>query len=171
MESPAAPRTPRLASPDAHDAHNARMIKGRTAFDDQFCVPAPLFALPPPGAPRRVRSPEAQRVAFVLPAPPPLPSVDEARLRYDAHLADFRDMLDRHHSEVLALIVATMEAQTNRYSGWRQSVFVEREADDEDLKAAHLQERIMRLRAKGWKRERFDPSRYEDLCEQAMAEL
>ena len=186
-ESSGMPRTPHLGplSPlpgQPADSYDDRRTKGRTAFYGQFCVaadavvPAPLFApAMPPGSPARVRSPQAQRVAFLLPILTPTPTppraVSEARMRYNAHLADFRQMLDRHHSEVISLIVTTMEVQANRYSGLRQSIFVEREAENEDLKATQLQERIKRLRAKGWRRERFNPSRYEDLCEQALTEL
>ncbi|GIZ43437.1 hypothetical protein CKM354_000666500 [Cercospora kikuchii] len=41
----------------------------------------------------------------------------------------------------------------------------------EDQKARKKKEHIEAGRARRWKRERFDPSRYQTLCEQALAEL
>ncbi|KFA51468.1 hypothetical protein S40293_06733 [Stachybotrys chartarum IBT 40293] len=43
------------------------------------------------------------------------------------------------------------------------------ESSDE-LRSLDLRARIERLRANGWQRRRFDPKRYEALCENAMAE-
>ncbi|KAF1989664.1 hypothetical protein K402DRAFT_401770 [Aulographum hederae CBS 113979] len=40
-----------------------------------------------------------------------------------------------------------------------------------EMSAMEKQERILRGRENGWARERFDPKRYEDLCEKAIAEL
>lgn len=42
---------------------------------------------------------------------------------------------------------------------------------DDEARAQDRRERIERLRSNGWRRERFDASRYEELCVQAMAEL
>ncbi|KAK4195687.1 hypothetical protein QBC40DRAFT_18722 [Triangularia verruculosa] len=41
----------------------------------------------------------------------------------------------------------------------------------EELRALDKQARIERLRKINWERERFDPRRYEELCEEVMAEL
>ncbi len=35
----------------------------------------------------------------------------------------------------------------------------------------HLQERIRRLKDRGWKRERFDGEKYRVLCERALVEV
>lgn len=43
--------------------------------------------------------------------------------------------------------------------------------DDDEARVQDRRARIDRLRMNGWKRERFDASRYEELCEQVMAEL
>jgi hypothetical protein len=40
-----------------------------------------------------------------------------------------------------------------------------------DARALERQERIERLRQNGWRRKRFDPSRYEELAKQVLAEL
>jgi hypothetical protein len=40
-----------------------------------------------------------------------------------------------------------------------------------DAKALDRQERIERLRKNGWRRKRFDPSRYEELAKEVLAEL
>ncbi|KAF2217563.1 hypothetical protein CERZMDRAFT_89553 [Cercospora zeae-maydis SCOH1-5] len=41
----------------------------------------------------------------------------------------------------------------------------------EDQKARKKKERIEAGRARCWKKERFDPTKYQTLCEQALAEL
>lgn len=43
--------------------------------------------------------------------------------------------------------------------------------DDEETRAANLRFRIARLKAAGWKMERFAPGRYQELCARALAEL
>ncbi|ROW11162.1 hypothetical protein VMCG_00996 [Cytospora schulzeri] len=43
--------------------------------------------------------------------------------------------------------------------------------DEDEAKVQDRRARIDKLRMNGWKRERFDASRYEELCEQVMAEL
>ena len=149
--------TPRPKSSDFHPPQHLRPLK-----------PLPLFHVP-----------AAHRVPVAEPAPP-TPELDVVRLdaqrRYHEHLVEFRAMLDRHHSEVIALIVTTMEAQAARYSARRSLLLADEKRrrggeEDEDLRKAQLRERIERLRERGWKRERFDPSQYEDLCERALAEL
>ena len=44
-------------------------------------------------------------------------------------------------------------------------------ADEDKVKKVELCSRIERLKAEGWKRTRFDGSRYQVLCEKAMVEL
>jgi hypothetical protein len=39
------------------------------------------------------------------------------------------------------------------------------------MRALDLKARIERLRAEGWQRKRFDPRRYDALCEAALADL
>lgn len=42
---------------------------------------------------------------------------------------------------------------------------------NEEMRALDLKARIERLRAEGWQRKRFDPRRYDALCEAALADL
>ncbi|MCJ1298490.1 hypothetical protein MMC08_001280 [Hypocenomyce scalaris] len=86
--------------------------------------------------------------------------------RYNAHLASFADMLDYHIRVVDTLIRDTETAQANRYTCTRLPSYA-----DEETKVADRRVRIERLKAKGWKRERFAPGRYQELCERALAEL
>lgn len=47
----------------------------------------------------------------------------------------------------------------------------EEEMMDEEQQIADIQARIARLRASGWQRKRFDPTRYRELCERALYEV
>ncbi|KAG8527019.1 uncharacterized protein KY384_008448 [Bacidia gigantensis] len=86
---------------------------------------------------------------------------------YNEDLADFRNLLQKHLTSIDSLIVSTSEMQAARYVPKR----IYRYGDDEEARAIDLQERVRRLKAGGWSRERFDPSRYEQLCEDALVEL
>lgn len=87
--------------------------------------------------------------------------------RYNASLATFADMLANHIKTVDALIQKAEKAHATRYDIKRQLSFY----GDEEAKAADIKARVLRLRAVGWRRERFRPERYQDLCEAALAEL
>ena len=65
-------------------------------------------------------------------------------------------MLARHIQTIEGLIRATREAQARGRKGDEMG----------DLKA-----RIRRLREGGWRRERFSPGRYQDLCDVALGDL
>ena len=65
-------------------------------------------------------------------------------------------MLARHIHTIGGLIRATREAQARGREGDEMG----------DLKA-----RIRRLREGGWRRERFSPGRYQDLCDVALGDL
>jgi hypothetical protein len=43
--------------------------------------------------------------------------------------------------------------------------------NDEEMKRVELRARIERLKEGGWKRERFDGRRYQELCDKALREL
>lgn len=86
--------------------------------------------------------------------------------RYNIVLADFGHMLQGHMAAVENLIVDVKAIQANQ-SFWRVSSF----GEDEEARTADLRQRIVRLKAKGWRRERFEPERYEKLCAMALAEL
>ena len=87
--------------------------------------------------------------------------------RYRASLDDFACALADNLQSIDDLIKATTEAQGTRYTTRILSSY----ANDEQAKAADLRERIQRLRMRGWARSRFDSTRYEKLCEAALAEL
>ena len=86
---------------------------------------------------------------------------------YNAHLADFQGLLTRHLGSIDSLIGSTKESQATRHTTRRFASY----GDDEEAKAADLRTRVQRLKANGWSRERFRPGHYEELCEQALADL
>lgn len=87
--------------------------------------------------------------------------------RFNEHLDDFISTVLKNLEMIEAQITATKEAQAARYIAGR----VASRAEEDDAKGADLRERILRLKATGWRRERFDASKYEQLCELALAEL
>ena len=87
--------------------------------------------------------------------------------RYNAHLTSFAEMLAAHLEVVESLISAAEEIQGNRYTARRLiNHGSEGEARAEDMRA-----RIVKLRERGWKRARFAPERYMNLCAKALSEL
>ena len=88
--------------------------------------------------------------------------------RYNARVSDFAFRLYQHLESIRTLISAAKEAQTARYTTRSISNYGD---DEEEARAANLNDRIQRLKKQGWSRERFDSSRYERLCEVALAEL
>ena len=87
--------------------------------------------------------------------------------RYNAYLSDFAIMLSKQIESIETLINAAKEAQAVRYTTRSLSSY----GDDEEARAADLKDRVQRLKMEGWSRKRFDPSKYEQLCEVALAEL
>ena len=87
--------------------------------------------------------------------------------RYNNCLATFAEMIANHISTVDMLIQKTRGVQSARYFTKRLAGY----GDDEETKAANLRFRIARLKASGWKMERFAPERYRELCARALAEL
>ena len=87
--------------------------------------------------------------------------------RYVADLAAFADMLDNHIATVNALIASTQANLAMRNSGKRQAAY----EDDEVMEEADLEARVKRLKATEWKRERFRPEKYQELCKRALEEL
>ena len=76
-------------------------------------------------------------------------------------------MIADHISTVDTLIQKTQEVQSARYFTKRLASY----GEDEETKAANLRFRIARLKASGWKMERFAPGRYQELCARALGEL
>ena len=87
--------------------------------------------------------------------------------RYNSHLASFASMLANHVSNIESLILKTREAQSMRYFAKRLASY----GEDETAKAADLKARAVRLKAAGWRRERFRPEKYQELCDRALEEL
>lgn len=87
--------------------------------------------------------------------------------RYNSCLAAFAEVIANHISTVDALIQKTRGVQSARYFTKRLASY----GEDEETKAANLRFRIARLKAGGWKMERFAPERYQELCARALAEL
>ena len=76
-------------------------------------------------------------------------------------------MLQKHILTSQRLIAETEEIQAQWYTGKGLATY----GNDKATKAADKRERIQRLKACGWKRERFEPGRYMELCAAALAEL
>ena len=87
--------------------------------------------------------------------------------RYNAHLVSFAEMLQKHMSTIQLLIAETQEIQAQRYAVKRLATY----GNDQATKEADRRERILRLKARGWRRERFEPKKYMELCTRALAEL
>lgn len=81
-------------------------------------------------------------------------------------MADFAKMVQDHIAAVEDLMTSVRDIQADRRIK-RLASF----GEDRETRAADLRERIVRLRAKGWRRERFAPERYQDFCAVALAEL
>ncbi|KAL8719173.1 MAG: hypothetical protein Q9225_003794 [Loekoesia sp. 1 TL-2023] len=86
--------------------------------------------------------------------------------RYNASRADFADMLQGHIAAVENLISEVKDLQANGSIKRRISF-----GEDREARTADLRERVVRLRARRWQRERFAPERYRKLCAMALAEL
>lgn len=76
-------------------------------------------------------------------------------------------MLENHVITINGLIEITQEIQAQRYSVKRLASY----EGDEAAKEADKRERIKKLKGIGWKRERFQPGKYQELCTKALAEL
>ena len=87
--------------------------------------------------------------------------------RYNNCLAAFAKVIATHFSTIEILIQKTKGVQSARYFTKRLASYEE----DEETRAANLRFRIARLKANGWKMERFAPERYQELCARALAEL
>ncbi|KAL9137904.1 MAG: hypothetical protein Q9175_000898 [Cornicularia normoerica] len=87
--------------------------------------------------------------------------------RYNSCLAGFAEVIANHISTIDILIQKTQGVQSARYFTKRLASY----GGDEESRAANLRFRIARLKASGWKMERFAPERYQKLCAKALAEL
>lgn len=87
--------------------------------------------------------------------------------RYNNRLAAFAEVIANHISTIDILIQKTRGVQSARYFTKRLASH----GEDEESRAANLRFRIARLKASGWKMERFAAERYQELCARALAEL
>ena len=91
-------------------------------------------------------------------------ALSRAHERYNEHLYSFSEMLARHIQTIDVLLRATREAQAQARGRMKSD-------DNEAIMMGDLKARIRRLREGGWRRERFSPGRYQDLCDVALGEL
>lgn len=122
------------------------------------CPPTDIdpYTSPPPSRP----------LSIALSASSHTSPLQQSRERYNRYLADFADLLQGHVVSIEDLISSVKNAQANRNVKRLASFGADREAWEADLR-----DRIVRLRASGWRWERFRPEKYQDLCEVALAEL
>lgn len=86
---------------------------------------------------------------------------------FNAHLIEFQGLLTKHLVTVELLIDSTKEGHSLRHTTKRPAGF----GDDQAAKAADRKDRLQRLKANGWARERFQPEYYEQLRERALDDL
>ncbi|KAK3337194.1 hypothetical protein B0T19DRAFT_63775 [Cercophora scortea] len=99
--------------------------------------------------------------------------------RFCEGLTALRDQLARHSASLDELLTAkpaipvtpTTPSQLPRFSSASSTTTRARSNSAVDLRALDKQARIERLRQNGWKRQRFDAKRYEELCANVMSEL
>ncbi|KAM0332149.1 hypothetical protein ACHAQA_002423 [Verticillium albo-atrum] len=91
--------------------------------------------------------------------------------RYCALLASLRSQIASH----LAAVDTQLAPQPSSIHSQRLSFSLPSRAStpdvDDEMRALDLKARIERLRASGWKRQRFNPRRYEELRESVLAEM
>ncbi|KAK4136487.1 hypothetical protein BT67DRAFT_432337 [Trichocladium antarcticum] len=103
-------------------------------------------------------------------APPPFHiarSVD----RCCEHLSGLRSQLARHSTSLEELLSAANKLSLADATRSARARSISNGSSAEEARALDRQARIVRLRSIGWQRKRFDPRRYEELCEAVMAEL
>ena len=96
-----------------------------------------------------------------------VPSI--AQERYNEQLVEFAQMLVKHIEFAEEAITKTREVQA---SGRRRLIKERRTGtNQEDEKLCDLKARIAHLKKRGFFREQFLPTKYQELCERAVAEL
>ncbi|KAL1853638.1 hypothetical protein VTK73DRAFT_8913 [Phialemonium thermophilum] len=124
------------------------------------------------------------RSSIALPFSPNLPPhnpLERSVLKYSEHLASLRAQLTGHMASLDSLLSDSkpgaadmiLLAEGRRAQEGYEDVLYPRpeSASGTDLRELDKRARIERLRKNGWQRKRFDPSRYEVLCDAVMAEL
>ncbi|KAM0278387.1 hypothetical protein ACHAQH_005209 [Verticillium albo-atrum] len=135
---------------------------------------------------QEVPEPKPAAVVAIMPppsAPTPEPPIEDSEEddysylrersihRYCALLAGLRSQIASH----LAAVDAQLAPQPSAAPNQRLSFSLPSRAGtpdvDDEMRALDLKARIERLRATGWKRQRFNPKRYEELRESVLAEM
>jgi hypothetical protein len=120
----------------------------------------------------------ALRTAMVSRAEPPVedvPDVDDSLFLRERSIHRYTSVLSQLRAQVTSHL-GSVEAQLAKPAGESLAPASGRSTpevplDNEELRGLELKARVERLRKNGWQRKRFDPSRYEALREQALAEL
>ncbi|TQV99665.1 hypothetical protein V2A60_005119 [Cordyceps javanica] len=180
-------------TPSTTSNHGTRIkTKKRVAFADEieynppvrpdsptlgFSDPGNGCTSPYPDIPLDPLPPCVQTIPDACPAFSPTPSVDGDEFPQDMSHEELPTSESRESVERYCTILSSIQRQITSHI-----VAIDREITaslsakpsvpaDEEMRALELRSRIERLRANGWKRKRFDAKRYEEFCEQVMADL
>ncbi len=99
--------------------------------------------------------------------------------RYRAQLAALSQQLTYHDTSIHSQIATVSEVRKTRrsnlpnffFEGGRETSGAVEGVSREEVRSVELRERINRLKERGWKRERFNPQRYQVLCGKALVEV
>ena len=173
------PSSPSPSSVDSHDSFGAYPPVRRPSPLRINKKPTlhliPAISTPPHTPPTQISPDFSSRSASItLSASTSIWLRSRARERFNTQIDSFRDMLARHVDVVEGLVRAAEEAQKNQWTRkhLRNATAVIGDCDnwgDEDRKSPVGA--VIRGRERGWARPRFQPERYQSLCEQALSEL
>lgn len=113
-------------------------------------------------------SPRRPTLSLKNPPSPSSPPNSIALTRWQEQVQDFAETLHKHILFTDRLIEEAAAKQVVRQIPSRTLVSDE---EDDEMRSMELHVRIASLRNRNWSRERFDPRRYQDLCDAALAEL
>ncbi|KAI9834757.1 MAG: hypothetical protein M1819_002843 [Sarea resinae] len=145
-------------------------------IDSEVTRPSPLrirkavrFSGPPPSFILPRSAPTSRRNSLQLDDNTDVWLRLRALERFNNHLVSLSESIQDHLKAVDSQIISISEAQAN----WKLPIpfKLHAGAPQEDINLVEKRARIERLRANGWKRERYCGARYEDLCQRALAEL
>ncbi|KAL7798112.1 hypothetical protein V8C37DRAFT_368714 [Trichoderma ceciliae] len=146
-------------------------------FDDDWCVRQPTPE-PPALCPEPLRL-GSGRPQFPLPSPTnsdfsTVQDDDDNYFDIPTAADSFLHARSVHH---YCTVLAGLQRQIASHLGWLERDIAAAEDPkppqvlSEEMRALELRTRIERLRANGWKRERFDYRRYQALRERALADI
>lgn len=151
----------------------AKLVTSKSMPSSELSPKSPASETPSPATSPRMVSVSHCDNAPSIPMTSPKLNItgphSRAQERYNEQLQDFAQILTKHIYHVDRAIATTREAQA---SGRRRLIKERKYAsNEEDENAMDLRARIIKLKARGWIRERFMPERYQKICERALAEL